>query len=84
MNEHILVVVRWRGRWLEESKTTTDLQTRKSLAEVFDGSGTLGITNLLVAFLQRVSLETLPGQGTPQEVHKHVTQGFEVVSARLF
>ena len=39
------------------------------------GGGSLGVPNLLIALLECVSLEALPGEGTSQEVEQHVTQG---------
>lgn len=54
------------------------------LTENLNGSGPLGVSNLLVALLESVSLETLPGQRPSEEVHEHVAQGFQVISSGLF
>lgn len=54
-----------------------------ALAEDLDRSVSLTVADLLVALLERVGFEALPGEGTAQEVHEHVADGFEVVSPGL-
>lgn len=55
----------------------------EALAEVLDGGGLLLLTNLFILLLVGSSLETLPRQTTAEEVHEDVTEGLEIVSARL-
>lgn len=55
-----------------------------TLAQDLDGRGTLGVADLLVALLECVRLEALPGQRATQEVHEHVPQRLQVVSPTLF
>lgn len=55
-----------------------------TLAQDLDGRGTLGVADLLVALLECVRLEALPGQRAAQEVHEHVPQRLQVVSPTLF
>ena len=52
-------------------------------AEDLDGRVLLGVSDLLIAFLDGVRLEALPGQGTSQEVHEHVAQTLQVISSAL-
>lgn len=54
-----------------------------ALAQRLDGRGTFGVADLLVALLQGLRLQSLPGQRAAQEVHEHVTQGFQVVTPGL-
>lgn len=53
------------------------------LTENFNRSCSLGVSNLLVALLEGVGLEALPGEGPAEEVHEHVTKSLQVVSAGL-
>lgn len=52
-------------------------------AQRLDGSGTLCVSDLLIALLKRVSLQSLPRQRASQEVHKHVTESFQVIATGL-
>ena len=54
-----------------------------TLAQNLDGSGSLGVANFLVSFLQCVRLESLPGKISAQEVHEHVTQRLQVITSAL-
>ena len=54
-----------------------------TLAQNLDGSGSLGVANFLVSFLQCVRLESLPGKITAQEIHEHVTESLQVVTSTL-
>lgn len=46
--------------------------------------GLLLLSNLLVLLLISRSLQALPRQSTPQEVHKDVAKSFEIIASRLF
>ena len=54
-----------------------------ALAQNLDGSGSLGVANFLVSFLQSIRLESLPGKISAQEIHEHVTQSLQVVTSAL-
>ena len=56
---------------------------RIALAEDLDGRGALRVADLLIALLERVGLEALPGQRAAQEVHEHVAERLEVVASTL-
>jgi len=58
--------------------------TGKGTTEVFNGSVSFGLANLLVSFFQSVSLETLPRQIATQEVQEHVTKCLHVITPTLF
>ena len=64
-------------------KPCTSAQTWKAGAECVDGSGSLGVPNLLIALLECVCLEALPGEGASQEVEEHVAQGLQVIPPAL-
>jgi hypothetical protein len=53
------------------------------LTENLDWRVALGLADLLIALLERVGLEALPGQRAAQKVHEHVSEGLEVVAAIL-
>ena len=55
-----------------------------SVTEHLNGSGSLGVSNLLVPLLQCVGLQPLPRQTPSQKVHKHVSQCLQVISPTLF
>lgn len=57
--------------------------TRIVLTENFNGSCSLGVSNFLVALLEGVRLEALPGEGPAEEVHEHVTESLQVISTGL-
>ena len=54
-----------------------------TLAQNLDGSGSLGVANFLVSFLQCIRLESLPGKISTQEIHEHVTQSLQVITPAL-
>lgn len=56
---------------------------RVALAQDLDRGGALRVADLLVALLQRLRLQALPRQRTAQEVHEHVPERLQIVSARL-
>ena len=58
-------------------------RTRISIAKIFDSGCLLLLTNLLVLLLVSGSLQSLPGETTPQEVHENMTQSLQVISSRL-
>ena len=53
------------------------------LAEHLHRGGSLGVADLLVALLQGLRLQTLPGEAAAQEVHEHVAQSLQVVPPAL-
>lgn len=57
---------------------------REALAKILDGSSLLLFTNLLILLLVSGSLQALPGKATAKEIHEDVTEGFQIVSSRLF
>jgi hypothetical protein len=59
-------------------------RTWEAVAEVLDRCRLLLFANLLVLLLVGCSLEALPWETTSKEVHEDVTQGFQIISARLF
>lgn len=61
-----------------------DLHTGKTLAQLFNRSRLLLLSNLLVLLLVGRSFETLPRQTAPQKVHEHMAEGLKIVSTWLF
>lgn len=58
--------------------------TREAFTQLLYGRCLFLLTNLLILLLVRGSLQPLPRQAAPQEVHKYVTERFQVISPRLF
>ena len=54
--------------------------TWKPFAEVFDCRCLFLLSNLLVLLLVGSSLEALPWQSTPEEVHEDMTQSLKIVT----
>lgn len=50
-------------------------------AEFSNGNSGLFVTNLFVLLLVGLSLQSLPGESTTQEVDEDVTKGLEIISA---
>ena len=59
------------------------VRTWVAFAENLDGRGALCVADPLVALLECLSLQTLPGETTAQEVHEHVAQRLQVVPPTL-
>jgi hypothetical protein len=60
-----------------------DWLTRETLAQLLDRCGLLLFANLLVLLLVGCSPKALPWQTAPQEVHKDVAQGLQIISPGL-
>ena len=54
-----------------------------TLAQDLDRSGSFGVSDLLVSFLQSVRLQSLPREVPAQEVHEHVAQSLQVITSAL-
>ena len=57
---------------------------RVALAELLGAGGHFSVHDSFVFLFFGVGFKALPRQGTADEVHEHVAQGFEIVAARLF
>lgn len=55
-----------------------------AIAKRFNRCRPFGIANFLVALFQRIRLEALPRKASTQEIHKHMTECFQVVAPALF
>lgn len=58
--------------------------TRVAFAEHLNGRWHLFLTDPLVLLALGGSLEALPGQGSQVEIHEHVAQALQVITATLF
>lgn len=66
-----------------ETVNMLPLLSHTLLATHLDRGGALRVADLLVALLERVSLEALPRQRAAQEIHEHVTERLQIVAPRL-
>jgi hypothetical protein len=53
-------------------------------AEEIGGGGHFLLHDAIIFLLLSSSLEPLPRKGTAEEVHEHVSQGFEIIATSLF
>lgn len=58
--------------------------TRIALAQHFNGSGHLLLTDPLILLPLGGGLQPLPGERAQVEVHQHVPQRLQVIPSRLF
>lgn len=58
--------------------------TWETFTKLLDRSRLFLLADLLVLLLIRGSLQALPRQATPEEIHEDMPQRFQVVSTRLF
>ena len=56
----------------------------KALAELFYAGSQFLFHDSFVFLLLVIGLEILPGQGTAQEIHKHIPQRLQIISPSLF
>lgn len=76
----------WLGLELERTAVSQVLGKLRgaTLAKRGNGDGLLLFHNQLVLFGGRFCLESLPGKASLQKVNEHVSDGLQIVSARLF